>query len=283
MVVFFLGFFLVLTDCLYSQSLLTALAMLVSTWGLLTALVLANMPVGRPTIARAGRVAARSAVLGLPLMAALFLLFPRIGPLWGLPQDSIGRTGLSGSLRLGGVATLANDEAVAFRIRFDGEQPPAEVLYFRGPVLSRFDGLEWQQSFRSLTRPAAGRGVDLEPVGEPLRYEMLIEPIRLPVLPLLEATPARPGSAPDLPDWQPWQGSDLLWHTDRLVNERLRLRAQAWPRHALGRTTDIAERQATLTVAAVEGAIIVAQATKSDLPLRRVEEALVESVQQYLS
>mgnify|MGYP000016309301 FL=1 len=50
-----------------------------------------------------------------------------------------------------------------------------------------------------------------------------------------------------------------------------------------GLTPDIAERQATLTVAAVEGAIIVAQATKSDLPLRRVEEALVESVQQYLS
>ena len=33
-VVFFLGFFLVLTHCLYSQSLLTALSMMVSTWGL---------------------------------------------------------------------------------------------------------------------------------------------------------------------------------------------------------------------------------------------------------
>ncbi|OYU74271.1 MAG: transglutaminase, partial [Burkholderiales bacterium PBB5] len=77
MVVFFLGFFLVLTDCLYSQSLLTALAMLIATWGLLTALVLANMPVGKPPLLRAGLLAARSAVLGLPLMAALFLLFPR--------------------------------------------------------------------------------------------------------------------------------------------------------------------------------------------------------------
>ena len=36
-VVFFLGFFIILTHFLYSQSLLVALAMLVSVWGLLTA------------------------------------------------------------------------------------------------------------------------------------------------------------------------------------------------------------------------------------------------------
>jgi hypothetical protein len=106
LVVFFLGFFLVLTHYLYSQSLPTALGTLVAVWGLLTALVLAQMPIGRPPIARAGAVAARTALLGLPLMAALFVLFPRIGPLWGLPDDAAGRTGLSGSMRMGGVACL---------------------------------------------------------------------------------------------------------------------------------------------------------------------------------
>ena len=44
-VVFFLGFFLVLTNFLYSQSLLTAAAMLVALMGLLTALVLAGTAV----------------------------------------------------------------------------------------------------------------------------------------------------------------------------------------------------------------------------------------------
>jgi hypothetical protein len=43
-VVFFLGFFLVLTNFLYSQSLPTAVAMLMSVWGLLCALVLASRP-----------------------------------------------------------------------------------------------------------------------------------------------------------------------------------------------------------------------------------------------
>ena len=47
-VVFFLGFFLVLTHFLYRSRWAVALAMLVSVWGLLTALVLAHMPVGRP-------------------------------------------------------------------------------------------------------------------------------------------------------------------------------------------------------------------------------------------
>ena len=248
LVVFFLGFFLVLTLCLYSQSLLTALAMGLSTWGLLSALVLANMPVGRPPLRRAAGIAARSAGLGLPLMVALFVLFPRFGPLWGLPQDAVGRTGLSGTLRLGGVAELANDDSIAFRLRFDGAAPPAESLYFRGPVLSRFDGTEWRPSVFAGQRPAVP--VDLRTLGSPVRYEMLLEPIRLPLLPLLEATPDRAGIAPQLPDWAVFQGHDLQWHTDRLVGERLHLRTQAWPRFEHGRGLGDAERGALLALPA---------------------------------
>ena len=67
-VVFFLGFFLVLTHFLYAQTLPVALAMLVSVWGLLTALVLAHMPVGQPALRQAAGLAARCAVLGAPVM-----------------------------------------------------------------------------------------------------------------------------------------------------------------------------------------------------------------------
>ncbi|MEO6409573.1 MAG: transglutaminaseTgpA domain-containing protein, partial [Burkholderiaceae bacterium] len=67
-VVFFLGFFIVLTHFLYSQSLAVAIAMLVSVWGLLTALVLAHMPVGQPSLRQAGLLAARTAALGAPIM-----------------------------------------------------------------------------------------------------------------------------------------------------------------------------------------------------------------------
>ena len=88
-VVFFLGFFVVLTQFLYAQSLPVALAMLVAVWGLLTALVLAHMPVGQPALRQAASLAARCALAGAPVMVLLFVFFPRVGPLWGVPADGL--------------------------------------------------------------------------------------------------------------------------------------------------------------------------------------------------
>jgi len=233
LVVFFLGFFLVLTHFLYSQSLPTALAMLVSVWGLLTALVLAHMPVGKPALRRAGALAARSALFGAPLMLLLFMLFPRIGPLWGMPQDAAGRTGLSGTLRLGGVAEVANDDAVAFRIRFDnGALPDPNTLYFRGPVLTRFDGIEWRQ------RPASAHASPpaIRTIGPGIGYEITLEPLRLPLLPTLEVTPATPEAAPQVDGYAASLRPDLQWQTERIVSDRVRYHARAWPRFQVGRT-----------------------------------------------
>ena len=231
LVVFFLGFFIVLTNFLYAQTLLVAAAMVVSVWGLLTALVLAHMPVGRPPIARAGAVAAKAALLGAPIMLVLFLLFPRMAPLWAVPQDAQARTGLSGSLRLGAVAELAGDDTIALRVRFEGATPPTDRLYWRGPVLSRFDGREWSRA-EEPRRLGSGAGLVLQ--GDPVAYEMTIEPHRLPMLPLLEATPDTPAEAPRIDGMRSAMRSDLQWVTERPVTERLRLRARAWLDHAHG-------------------------------------------------
>ena len=217
-VVFFLGFFLILTHFLYSQSLPVAAAMLVSVWGLLTALVLAHLPVGQPSLRQAGSLAARTALLGAPIMMLLFVLFPRIGPLWGVPQDGA-KTGLSNSMRMGSVAEVAQDDSIAMRIRFFGPVPPPEALYFRGPVLTRFDGVEWQPLFS--TGPQ--RPGDLRVSGTPVRYEMTLEPLHLPVLPLLEATEL----APQIEGYTSVGLADLQWLTNRPVTDRLRFQAQA--------------------------------------------------------
>jgi transglutaminase-like putative cysteine protease len=238
LVVFFLGFFLVLTHFLYSQALLTGLWLLGAVWGLLTALTLAHMPVGRPSLARAGAVAAKAAALGVPVMVALFVLFPRIGPLWGLPQDAVGRTGLSGSMRLGGVASIAEDDSIALRVRFEGAAPPQSQLYFRGPVLSTFDGREWIRL--APTFPAAQRPrLELQVAGPPLRYEMTIEPSQLPLLPLLEMTPDLPGAAPVIPGWLVVQRVDGQWQTDRPLIERRRITATAYLQHRHGPREDV--------------------------------------------
>jgi len=221
-VVFFLGFFLILTHFLYSQSLAVAAAMLVSVWGLLTALVLAHMPVGQPNLRQAGALAARTALLGAPIMALMFVLFPRIGPLWGVPQDGVAATGLSNTMRMGSVAEVAQDDSVALRVRFLGPVPAPEAMYFRGPVLSRFDGLEWKPLPPVLRRGGLAPP-ELRVRGPEVRYEMTLEPLKLAVLPLLEAA----STAPSVDGFRVLQRDDLQWITERPVFERLRFEAAA--------------------------------------------------------
>ena len=220
-VVFFLGFFLVLTQFLYTQTLPVAAAMLVSVWGLLTALVLAHMPVGQPSLRQAAALSARTALLGAPIMVLMFALFPRIGPLWGVPQDGRSKTGLSNTMRMGTMAEVALDDSVALRIRFDGPPPPPQALYFRGPVLSRFDGIEWRPAPAS---PYAPSPDTLRTRGQPLHYEMTLEPLRLPVLPLLEAA----SEAPAIDGYRVTALPALQWRTDRPVFERVRFAAEAY-------------------------------------------------------
>ena len=193
-VIFFLGFFTMLTNFFFSQSLLTAAAMLLALLGMLTALVNAHMPVGRPPLAQAFRTAFTMALLGAPIMAALFMFFPRMAPLWGIPGDQmVGRTGLSGSMQVGTIAELALSDAVAFRIKFDNPAqpiPPASSLYFRGPVLSAFDGREWKaEPFREDSSWAARAALpaNLKVQGPALRYEVTLEPSYRPWLLALEA------------------------------------------------------------------------------------------------
>jgi hypothetical protein len=247
LVIFFLGFFLVLTHFLFSQSLVTALMMIGSVWGLLTALVLANMPAGRPPLRLAGAIAARSALLGAPVMVVLFVLFPRLDPLWGVPGDRSGRSGLSSSMHLGSVAELVEDDSIAMRIHFEGPPPPPQALYFRGPVLSDFDGAEWRMSpvTGTVFGAAARRQADLRLTGTAVRYEVLLEPLRLPVLPLLEATPDRPDSAPLLPGYTLVQRADLQWLSDKPITDRMRFSARAWTGFEFG-PRDTANPQAAL-------------------------------------
>ncbi len=241
-VVFFLGFFLILTQFLYSQTLPVALAMLVAVWGLLTALVLAHMPVGQPALRQAAALSARCALLGAPVMVLLFVLFPRLGPLWGVPQDGMVKTGLSNSMQMGTLAELASDESVALRVRFlNASAPTPDWLYFRGPVLSHFDGREWQAlrgGFISTAAPLA----ELRVRGPVLEYEMTLEPLRLPVLPLLEATAV----APQLEGYRVQQQANLQWRTERPIYERLRFTAAAHLNFAYGPLEAVPDLEAEL-------------------------------------
>lgn len=242
-VVFFLGFFLILTQFLYSQSLLTALGMGLAVWGLLTALVLAHLPVGRPPLRLAAGIAGRAAAVALPIMVVLFLLFPRIGPLWGRPDDALGTTGLSGRMQLGDVAELAQDDSIAMRLRFPDGPPAPQAMYFRGPVLSRYDGRQWQAASPWQQAVQTQQDSNARGIGRGLRYELTLEPTRLNTLPLLEATlqveriDGGPGGQhAALPSGV--AARSLWWQIDQPVAERLRIQAQAWTDFRHGPTSD---------------------------------------------
>ena len=237
--VFFLGFFMMLTNFFQSQSLLTAASMLIGLLGLLTALVNAHMPVGRPPLWHAARTAGWMVLLGAPIMAVLFLLFPRVAPLWGVPGDALsGRSGLSPTMQVGSIAKLALDDSIAMRIRFEGPVPLAQDLYFRGPVLSTFDGREWAP-LRSGFAPRLRAPADLRVSGTPVRYEVTLEQNNRPWLFVMEAA----GSNPDLPGWPVGMTPELQWLTNRPVTEAIRYRAESYPVFSHGPTQKLLQLQ----------------------------------------
>ncbi|NPC55682.1 transglutaminase family protein [Caenimonas soli] len=225
-VIFFLGFFTMLTNFFFSQSLLTAAAMLVALLGLLTALVNAHMPVGKPPLLQAARTAGWMALLGAPIMMVLFVLFPRFSPLWGIPSDAMsGRSGLSANMQVGNIASLVLDEGIAMRVKFEGPVPPQSDLYFRGPVLSTFDGREWRAlRLRSGSRSTAV-GAQLQVMGQPMRYEVTLEPNNRPWLLVLDAA----AQAPAIPGVEAVMTSELLWVANRPVTDLLRYSAESYP------------------------------------------------------
>jgi transglutaminase-like putative cysteine protease len=170
-VVTFLCYFLALTNFFYSQSMQTAVLMFATALLLTAALASVHAPARSPL--DSGKTAAMLMVQGVPVMLVLFFLFPRVqGPLWGMPTDaSGGMTGLSDSMTPGNISSLIQSDAIAFRAKFPGRPPDRRLLYWRGPVFWDFDGRTWTAGTVRLT----GEGA-FEPIGEPLGYEVTVEP-----------------------------------------------------------------------------------------------------------
>lgn len=181
-----LGFFLILSQFFYTQSIVTAAMMIVAT--LIVTATLNALQRGATPPRAALRVAAALLIQAVPFMLILFLFFPRVsGPLWGLPADAYsGLSGLSDSMSPGSIARLSLSEAIAFRVRLP-EPPPAHAqLYWRGPVLNRFDGRTWRQTRTEaapLPEPGGHNAIDyeitLEPNNQPWLFA-LDHAVRLP-------------------------------------------------------------------------------------------------------
>ena len=118
----------------------------------------------------------------VPLLVLLFLLLPRLGPLWSLGGAAVGRTGISGILDPGAISRLVEDSSPALRISWlQGAAPAPAQRYWRVLVLDRFDGRRWSRASLPLARGRqAADAVAPAPAAQQL---WMAEPSPLPLLP----------------------------------------------------------------------------------------------------
>lgn len=138
-----LCFFVVATNFLFTQSLAVASYIGVVLIVICGALLVMHEPADRSSWKTARKALVLVAQAG-PLMLILFLFFPRLPPLWTLHlTQGASRTGISDTMSPGDIAKLSQSDELAFRVEFHGPIPEKSQLYWRGLILSRFDGLTW--------------------------------------------------------------------------------------------------------------------------------------------
>ncbi len=183
--------FLLLAAGLADQSLWRLPLYLLHLWGVVAAMAVIAHAGTALTTRAALRLAARALTMAVPLAALGFIFFPRFtGQFWTLPRGDEARTGLTDQMSPGSIGTLAVEYDPAFRVYFEGNLPPREALYFRGPVLNTFDGFTW--------RRARGRFFpreEVEVVGQPVRYRIMLEPSYRPFLVSLDTVVEPPRGA----------------------------------------------------------------------------------------
>ncbi len=147
-IIIYSAFFIIASNFFHSQSIwLILYVFLVVVFLIAILIALSDKLKSLPLTNRLG-MAARFVVYAMPLMLILFVLFPRIpGPLWGLPDDAFtSQIGLSEEMSPGSINRLISSSAIAFRVKFDHKAPSHRQLYWRGAVLSLYDGKTWRRS-----------------------------------------------------------------------------------------------------------------------------------------
>jgi transglutaminase-like putative cysteine protease len=168
-VTLYLGYFLILTQFLYDQSLALALFLFAGV----AALAVVQLGLSRASPDWRLQLRDGLGMLGaaLPMALVLFLFFPRLdSPLWSVSAPSA-VTGISGEMTLGNIGELSRSQAVAFRVEFLDRVPEPAQRYWRGPVLWETDGQRWSAGMRPV------QPVDPVSAGPgSIGYELTLEP-----------------------------------------------------------------------------------------------------------
>jgi protein-glutamine gamma-glutamyltransferase len=222
----FLGYFLVVTNFLYVQTIGTAIYMACTVLVMTLSLVSFNDSQRNLSARASGKIAAALLLQSIPVMLVLFLLFPRIsGPLWGMPDDAhSGLTGIDDEMSPGSISQLIQSNKVAFRVDFKNTQPEASQLYWRGPVLLHSDGSTWRRG-----KSEYYGAVPLQILSDPVAYTVTLEAHNQKWLYALEM----PDQNPKLESGQNWMTSDFQLLTRNPVRGRIRYDITSYPKYRI--------------------------------------------------
>ena len=145
LVLLYLSYLIIILQSLFSTSIVSSLLVLAALLPVTAALVAMHAGVESSRAASALRTGLAMTLQAIPLMLVMFIVMPRIGSLWAVPQQKSATTGVSDSMSPGDMTTLGRSGKVAFRVEFDGPIPAQNQLYWRGLVFSGFDGRRWDQ------------------------------------------------------------------------------------------------------------------------------------------
>ena len=173
LILIFLCYFLIATHFLFSQGIFIAVLMLITLIVITATLITLNQRNNEVSIKQRLKSSMRLVSLSVPLMLILFVLVPRIpGPLWGITNEQRGGiTGLSDHMSPGEISNLITSNEVAFRVDFDGALPQQHELYWRGPVMVKFNGRRWYQKPRRRNQQLQINSLDVS-----TSYTVTLEP-----------------------------------------------------------------------------------------------------------
>lgn len=196
-VVILIGYFVAAMAFLFFFSVWMAFYVLGVAILFTAALVAINASLDMP--AREPLLRASSLVLqSIPIAILLFVVMPRLGPLWSVGlKPGEASTGIGEVVNPGDIGKLGRSAALAFRVEFEGEIPVLSRMYWRGLTLEVFDGRSWRQShnvenYPELTwypgvvsppwRERLLRDREQGAPGSALRYSVMLEPTQRPWL-----------------------------------------------------------------------------------------------------
>ncbi len=173
-VLLFLSVFLVMASLLREQFIWSLPYLVVSVLVIMTAWL--RMSAGEAQTARQSfKNSGRLFLYAAPIAIVMWVFFPRIStPFWAVPIDtSRATTGLSENMSPGDISELSQSNAVAFRVSFDGPIPEPRDRYWRGLVLTEFDGRAWSGARAPSMSSSAQHKIETR--GDPIEYEITLE------------------------------------------------------------------------------------------------------------